>query len=298
MFEKINVAKELHAIAKSNATSVVLDGESMLKSVTADFENRDAETLKMLELFATSKQVNEIKSKVQASKRVLTEEYVTFSDIRDVCIKYNLRFLPVRMYAKPVPFTALDDLRKFKESFLLVESFPEEVRKEIYYERQKAERDGSTNSWGRTITRPMNAQGLASRQVFDPQRLVMIAPADHFTTIHEPVRQDPVILYDLGNSQYKVVTKFGNDFTWMRRISGFVEDSPTLIFFMILIIISALAAIVVYNHTTKDEMDGWGILACVILVLSVVGNLVNLIERSGKNPLRDTWNTTTGIKNS
>lgn len=277
MLSKINIAKELHAIAERNATVGINDSEKLLESVTGHLAETDNETLKMLDLFATSKQVEEVKSKVQSSKTVLAKNYVTRADIKNVCIKYNLRFLPVRMYAKPVPFSALDDLRKFKETF----------KPGVY---QPTEHEQNMFRYEFSLRENFNPRFTSKEamEYFHEDRLFIIAPASHFTTIHEPVQRDPVICYNFGEGNYKVVTKFGNDFTWTRRIIGLVNNNPIGVVMLSCLLLVLIGVVFLIRG---NEWAGIPLIALPIFTL--MGTFVNHEDILS---ISDKWNNTIGIK--
>lgn len=282
MLTKINIAQKLHAIAEKNATDGIIDSERLLESVTGHLASTDEETLKMLDLFATSKQVKEVKSKVESSKTVLAEKYVTTNDIKNVCVKYNLRFLPVRMYAKPVPFSALDDLRKFKETFAKKRVKPATTREDMLVAQWRI----SIMSSGENLEpQSINKE---EHKYFHEDRLFIIAPASHFTTIHEPVQRDPVICYNLGEGNYKVVTKFGNDFTQMRRVSGFIANNPIK-----LIMSACLLIAIVGFYFLIHEVFGAGI---PLVAVPFFGAMVTFVNYYDILSISDKWNNTIGIK--
>lgn len=73
---------------------------------------------------------------------------------------------------------------------------------------------------------------------FDSRKLFIIAPKSHFAKM-EVDTSDPVVLYAQPFDNYAVVTSFGNDFTILRRIQGFV-----LRYSWVLPVVMAIAGVV------------------------------------------------------
>jgi hypothetical protein len=69
--------------------------------------------------------------------------------------------------------------------------------------------------------------------------LFVIAPADHFILGAKP-KKDPVLIHNCG-AHYKIISTWGNDFSFTRRISGFIMNNPNMILYgsMLFAILSA-----------------------------------------------------------
>lgn len=168
----MNLVKELHAIAKSNYEADIRESERALQSVKDNLSNEDISDKKMLKFFGTGQELPFRERSIKAHKQNMKNEWVRKDDVKTLCIKYHLRFLPAALYKKNIPTHALNDLRKFKTE----RNMPDECL-------QKG--------------------------------LMMIAPADHFALGKRP-KNDPVLLWKDDNNFYKIITQWGNDFTWLR----------------------------------------------------------------------------------
>jgi hypothetical protein len=98
-------------------------------------------------------------------------------------------------------------------------------------------------------------------------KLMVIAPKSHFLLGKRPIK-DPILLFQKSRGVYKVVSKWGNDFSFFRRISGFFASNWILV-----VIISTFAlANSFFTYLTINGQDG----TCftgnvgVILVLSFI----------------------------
>lgn len=112
----MNIVKTLNELTQSRAKAYEEEANKVLASVTDHFKEKDAETLKLLKHFGTSKRVEKsTASKIQAQD-LLKGAYVLQTDVRKLCINYSLKLLPASRYTEAIPFQALEDLSRFKSS--------------------------------------------------------------------------------------------------------------------------------------------------------------------------------------
>jgi hypothetical protein len=79
--------------------------------------------------------------------------------------------------------------------------------------------------------------------------LMIIAPKSHFNLGSRPI-SDPVLLYRVGsyfNKEYKIISTWGNDFNFTRRISGFLATNTFSAIFIVSLILSLIFSIVIQN---------------------------------------------------
>ncbi len=181
----MNIVKELHATAKKNYEQQMREINTVLESVKENLKMEDEKDKEILSFFGTEQVVANMESGKKALNHLYSGEFVTYDNVRKVCLDYNLRFLPTRYYKKEIPLKSLNEIRQYKEQNNI---HPETMR----------------------------------------DRLYIIAPASHFNLGARPSK-DPVVLYEVDRRKYVVLSKWGNDFTFFRKISGFVARNPNIL---------------------------------------------------------------------
>lgn len=111
----MNIVKELHNTARKNYELRLKEADAALDSVKANLDMQDKADRKLLQYFGTDDIVFTQTVKKKTVTELMNDNFVTELDIKKICLKYHLRFLPTSLYKKEVPLSALNDLRKFKE---------------------------------------------------------------------------------------------------------------------------------------------------------------------------------------
>lgn len=117
----MNLVKELHATARKNYESQLKEADAVLDSVKANLIMEDGKDSDMLKYFGTAEVAKSQTKKIKEANKFIKNEWVTLPDIKKVCLKYHLRFLPATLYKKEIPLTALNDLRVYKEKHNLTD---------------------------------------------------------------------------------------------------------------------------------------------------------------------------------
>lgn len=63
---------------------------------------------------------------------------------------------------------------------------------------------------------------------FKPEKLRIIAPASHFKLGPRP-EKDPVLIYEHSLNKCEIISQWGSDFTWTRRVLGFATHWGPLV---------------------------------------------------------------------
>lgn len=113
-------------------------------------------------------------------------EVYTISQIKKICIDYHLRFLSTKYY---------------------IGKFDVEVTAKI-------------KEFSKTHNVPMTKYDLMSRYF-------IIAPSEMFELkkVSWKQEQDPILFYKINEDKYRLIHKWGNDLSWTRAISGWVNKS-------------------------------------------------------------------------
>jgi hypothetical protein len=202
-----NIVNELKKDVEQKHIEVEKRNQTFLECFKEELKIEDDMTMQQLDIFGTSAAIKKAQAKIEEINEIKANSHLTYKAIRNVCLKYALRFLPAKLYIGNIPFKALDDIRKYK----------------------LANKD---------------------KQISD-KRFYVIAPKQCFALTDRPKPIDPVIVYDISEykKEYKtpydnfeellssnrityekeaiyekrrfdIVTSFGNDFTWTRRLFG------------------------------------------------------------------------------
>lgn len=247
----MNLVTELNRIAARNAQAEIDEANQILDSVKAHLTDEAQADNDMLKYFGTAETVKSTKQSVAVSKKKLEGNVLSVEDIKSVCLKYGLRFLPAKQYVKEVPLKALNDLRNFSQT---------------------------TKIWD-----------LDSR-------LYMIAPVSHFKLGPKP-EKDPVLVYRNYNSQYEIVSQWGTDFSFTRRIYGFLMGKFSYLFVAIVLIAMSFGVLQLglFANSLVDNNPGWAaplMVATILLAMLNVG-LYFFMFYEGHKTHHSRWNKST-----
>jgi hypothetical protein len=190
---KVGIDKELNKRRKNTIDSVesVITEANRLLTAGADEE---VKALRAAELDGQRKQVERAKG-VEIERRDFEEKYdshvFTQEEIKDICIKYDLRFLNSRDYIGTLDSEVATKLK--------------------YFIKNHPEAGGGYSAF--YIMAPETSFHLDNRK------------EKSFLTVNV----DPVLLYKLpGNeNKYVYVHKWGKDFTILRRLRGMILQSTS-----------------------------------------------------------------------
>lgn len=291
----MNLLKELQIVAKENAAKLSKEQDKILDAVKNNLQQETNEDLEMLQYFGTKNVIAKAVENKEVSKQYSTGEYLTMKDIGKVCVKYDLKFLSASIYKNEIPLKALNDLKKFKETapeskhFNFVKPKPYSI---------KGMMGGDYN-----ITQEIIDGDGENSYYFDKNKLMIIAPSSHFNSVDRP-KKDPVLVYRTSGSwhssdaSYKIVSTWGNDFTFMRRIKGIIKNN----IFGIYLLLQAVLFFIVSQKTKlfiNDNKEFSIATFCLaLLVFNVVAIMIHgflwelILQRdSFKFFKNNTWNT-------
>lgn len=119
-------------------------------------------------------------------------------------------------------------------------------------------------------------------KAFSADKLKMIAPASHFHTVDAP-KKDPVLVYEHSNNRTEIISTWGNDFSWTRRIIGIL----TLYWHWV----ASLIAICAMFYTV--QFSPFGIIFIMVPVCSFLGSYHFYTDGSISHIFSVKWNTNT-----
>jgi|GEM_PF-3873469 len=193
-------------------------------------------------------------------------EVYTIDQIEKLCIKYKLRFLPSRLFKGDLPVTTIHKIKQFAKE----------------------------------TTTSIDPHSLNTK-------FFIIAPAESFELNYVSERaererimreKDPVLFYQIDSEHYRMIHKWGNDFTIFRRVIGFIWENKAQHNYTIKISYVAIMSVIIYLLASTIP-DGDHLIAFTIhfagSLLGVISILVLLIayEREDKEWWsKNNWNNT------
>lgn len=196
---KVNVVQELDEKRESNIKEADSFVEE-IKSLMAFDAQKEKENLVNIGLdFQVA--IVEKKTGIDLERKKFEQELgaktFTESEVREFCLKYDLRLLPTKSYVGTIDPSVGTDLTKFLE-------------------RNNIESRHMRDQW--YIMAPPNAFKLANRPV--PVKPRHVDPVLFLKVTPKATTSDGLDPY------YVLVKKWGNDFTIARAISGWVKRDP------------------------------------------------------------------------
>lgn len=237
------LAADQAVLAKQAALDVETDKlvDAALDRATADYEASKQKTLETLGLSYKLAEAKQVREKQSKGAHLPQERIFTKDAIKELCLKYNLRFLPTSYYKGALDSQLPDkveELRKANGGLLPGEKAPvAEVKigdaqdTDGYFggdlgvvPTDKEQRQMAENPWSTATTFWMNSNMVFGRVRSGISSLrgdhaigsfCIAAPAESFDLQPRPI--DPLLFCNLGDDQYYLVHKWGSDISWSRR---------------------------------------------------------------------------------
>lgn len=188
---KISIEKELEKVSKEEKQKFTLDPLNEVKLLLEGNATEDARILRGLSKNSHFNRIENLKGK-QLELENIENEYdgkvFTIEQIEKLCVDYRLRFLQSRHYTGSYDVEVAAKIKEFSKTT-----------------------NTSIDEW--TLER----------------RFFMMAPKEMFQLTTEKYiskaelrrQQDPAIFYQIDEKHYRLIHKWGEDFTIFRLIEGF-----------------------------------------------------------------------------
>lgn len=256
MFGLINLEEELIKENKENPGYQNLLADEARK-ILADNSKDDLKILKDMgisENFEEGSEINFIKSSLDHS-RIFTED-----QIKNVCIKYNLRFLPIGMYKGTIDSVLPQKIKEFET---LIEATP--TKYDVF--------NYKTNI------------GITYKR----SGYFICAPKESFKLEEKPV--DPLLFYPLSNGLYYLNHKWGTDISFTRLITSFPKRNAWCHYFSVMPILTYVLGVLVDIFCKWMGLTDDGIISLIVMaVFGVFGSLIFAgIYSDDYDYSKDTW---------
>jgi len=207
----VNLDQELRSQAKKDLTQEPLEEVKLL------LEGDGARDLNIMRHLAPESEL--VKSEDAFGRRIDLEdknlkygETYTINQIEKVARRYHLRFLSVRRFAGKMDIDAISKIKEFSEEYKV------------------ACLDENTLKYNFFIMAPQESFNLRSETIW---------AAREREAEERRIAKDPVLFYKIDDIHYRLIHKWGNDFTIFRRIYGWIWDKLKN-FTMVMKIVSTL----------------------------------------------------------
>jgi hypothetical protein len=258
-----NITKELEASKKSQMKQV--DTDAVIHEVKLLMDSESQEDLRIFRGLGNGHSIavseNELGKKMELEK--LDGKYAgnvfTRDQIRGLAIKYNLRFLRSNLYRGKMDVQVASKIKAFSK----------ETNTEI------------------------NSASLL-------YNFFILAPEKSFKLKSERKRKfwedkDPAIFYKIDDNHYRLIHKWGSDFTIGNRIKGLQNTNfrTALVtnFFLFLPFVALFACMLYYMGASAVANNKWAIpvLTFLIAFFCQAGRLSNLVEQDDDYYSPDKW---------
>ncbi len=210
---KINLADQLKKTDK--------DDVEVIQTVQKLLDTHDQEKRNVLKGLGITREIDHYSDQMSEHliKRNLKSTHgdgiIHIDDIKEACVKYNLRFLPSDKYAGKTDSQLADVVNRYCKE------------KNIY-------------------PAPGYFSILAPPELFQLQK---IKGTTWMAALRDTLK-DPILFHNLGDNHYKIVHKWGNDFTFIRRIKAYPFQSKwTMLFSLTPIVIATLFTLIsLFTH--------------------------------------------------
>ena len=170
-------------------------------------------------------------------------------DIKDLCIKYRLRFLPSRYFNGNIGSEVLSKMKAFEDS----ELFRLKIKEGKEY--GPSSKDNLVSSWS-----------------IDHGKYYIVAPEESFKLSDRP--KDPLLFCYAGNGMWYLVCKWGNDLSITRRVRGWLSENYIFLHLIMLIGLSIFAGIKAEN-IKNDIGQGIGVGILIMILSGCISGLLS-----------------------
>lgn len=107
---------------------------------------------------------------------------------------------------------------------------------------------------------------------FKPENLRIIAPASHFKLGPRP-QKDPVLIYQHSIDKCEIISQWGSDFNWERRVIGFANRWGGFVVFVTLFITSCIFWFFVPKTMDDEMINLYGFMMSLIVSAAISSRL-------------------------
>jgi hypothetical protein len=188
---KVSIEKELEKVSNEDKQKFNLDPINEVKLLLAGESSEDARILRGLSQNSQFNRIENMRGKqieLENLEKDFDGKVYTKEQIQNLCIDYRLRFLQSRLYTGAYDVQVAAKIKEFAKSTLA----------------------------------PIDEYTLGRRYfVMAPKEMFELTTEKYVSKAELRRRLDPAIFYQIDENHYRLVHKWGNDFTIFRLIEGF-----------------------------------------------------------------------------
>lgn len=188
---KVSIEKELEKVSQVNKEKNSLDPVNEIKLLLEGEKSEDSRILRGLSSNSQFNRIEKVRGE-QLEFQKLENDYegkvYKISEIEKLCVDYSLRFLSSKLYTG---------------------SYDVEVAAKI-------------KEFAKNTKSPIDEWSLGKRYfVMAPQELFALKDEKYISKAELRAQQDPAIFFQIDENHYRLIHKWGSDFTIFRLIKGF-----------------------------------------------------------------------------
>lgn len=237
---KVSIDKELEKISQTEKQKLNVDPVNEIKTLLLTESSEDARILRGLSKNSHFNRIENIRGKQIELENLETEyegKVFKIEQIETLCVDYRLRFLQSRLYTG---------------------SYDVEVASKI-------------KDFARTTNTSIDDYSLGRRfYVMAPQEMFELKDEKYISKAELRRLADPAIFYQIDENHYRLVHKWGSDFTVFRLLQGFRWKSwwSHQIFNTLMVMPIFAFLYLMIHQAPASEIDNSSISTMLIVVLS------------------------------
>lgn len=232
---KVSIEKELDKKVQSERE--IFEPLKEVKLLLERSESEDARILRELSNESQFNRVERLRSKqldLENMENKFDGRVYHVDQIKELAVNYRLRFLPSKYFTGAYDTQVAGKIKEFsKKTNVAIESYS--LKNDFF--------------------------------ILAPQEMFALHDEKYITKKELRRQLDPVIFYRIDSDHYRLIHKWGDDFTIFRLIEGFAYRSwwhnMLVNTFLVLPIVSALFTLLFFSYNTWMNYPIWSSLLCV-----------------------------------
>jgi hypothetical protein len=262
----INIEKKLHQ--EKHVQESFASGNSTIKDVQKlldDGQQEDLKLLRGLSDHSTLVQAENLKGKkleIESKEKFYKGKVFTKDVILKLAVKYRLKFLPSTLFCGEFDTSIIAELKEFERGL-----------QQSYIDSQESKRSENQMS-KRTSTWELDESELKQNFfILAPSKCFKLNPKNIARLMEIQIDDDPILFYKIDDNHYRIIKKWGSDFTIFRRALGWLTAGSTeryKFFGLILPVWSLLFTIYYLWHKISTTATFWIISSVSFAVISIL----------------------------
>lgn len=254
---KANLVGELKSTLQKRKQDTETNG--VLKEAQKLLENdrnRDVDMIQKIAPNCALSQMNDERGKIielERHENFYAGNVFSYDQIIDLGVKYRLKFLPASKFTGYIDPAAIVEIRDMEKCI-----------KKSMTEKQAAKMNISLEEY-------VTQYGESNFSIDDSElrrNFFILAPASMFKLNKKDawqMQKDPVMFYRIDDNHYRLIRKWGSDFSVLRRVKGFVTKSEMRQRFFVFIL-----PLIIISLTLSVFIDWWWALMNLLCLIPLL----------------------------